>query len=546
MTTPTLDVTFEPPAKGQWISLRDHFPRALTPEYSDILCAAMFAGEAIPFAEYGMPVKTLEVRPVHGHVYVAPAPLLGGYSNSLPPGPLLKLAARLVPAFRRRTKAAERTLATRPWLEVAKRWYATERYDWIARCSALQSVEVDAISDDELVNHLEATRALARAGYERHFSLHGPDLIPTGLLLSCCDDWGVAPEFVLPVLVGSTPASVGRGPELDALRAAVASSGADPDSLDDVRAIAGPELDAFLHQFGSRLVTGYDIDSLSLGELPSLVVQLARPARTHGDVEDSDAALDELRSRIPVEHHAELAERVADARATFGMRDDNGPITGAWPMGLLRRAVLAAGRRLTTAGALEAPTDALEVTVAELGALVRGTGGPSTATVVERKAFRAARSQLEPPLTLGPEVDLPLAALPEPMRKIARAQLILRDTFTVPIGEVRVDLTGDGLGDASYTGTACVAADPADALARLRPGDVLVATGTTPAYNMALSIAGAVVVEEGGLLSHAAVIAREVGLPAVIGAGGCMMSIPDGAMVEVDPRAGKVRVLAVA
>jgi phosphohistidine swiveling domain-containing protein len=208
--------------------------------------------------------------------------------------------------------------------------------------------------------------------------------------------------------------------------------------------------------------------------------------------------------------------------------------------------MLAAGRRLATAGALEAPTDALEVTAAELGALLRGTGGPSTATVVERRALRAARSQLEPPLMLGPEVDLPLAALPSPMRKIARAQLILRDTFTVPIGEVRVDLTGDGLGDASYTGTACVAADPADALARLRPGDVLVATGTTPAYNMALSIAGAVVVEEGGLLSHAAVIARELGLPAVIGAGGCMTSIPDGAMVEVDPRAGKVRVLTVA
>jgi pyruvate,water dikinase len=71
-----------------------------------------------------------------------------------------------------------------------------------------------------------------------------------------------------------------------------------------------------------------------------------------------------------------------------------------------------------------------------------------------------------------------------------------------------------------------------------------VATGTTPAFNMALSIAGAVVVEEGGLLSHAAVIARELGLPAIIGAGGCMRAIRDGATVEVDPVAGKVRVLA--
>src|SRR5205085_10614580 len=103
-------VTFTPPGKGQWISLRDHFPRALTPEYERLLCTAMPEGEAIPFAAYGMPVQTLVVRPVHGHVYVAPEPLLGGFSDSLPPGPILWAAARLVPAFRRRTKAARAAL----------------------------------------------------------------------------------------------------------------------------------------------------------------------------------------------------------------------------------------------------------------------------------------------------------------------------------------------------------------------------------------------------------------------------------------------------
>jgi pyruvate,water dikinase len=88
-----------------------------------------------------------------------------------------------------------------------------------------------------------------------------------------------------------------------------------------------------------------------------------------------------------------------------------------------------------------------------------------------------------------------------------------------------------------------VAADPRDALDRLEPGDVLVAFGTTPAYNVVLSMVGAVVVEEGGLLSHAAVIARELGLTAVVGAAGAMAAIPDGAQIEVDPAVGRVRVL---
>lgn len=52
------------------------------------------------------------------------------------------------------------------------------------------------------------------------------------------------------------------------------------------------------------------------------------------------------------------------------------------------------------------------------------------------------------------------------------------------------------------------------------------------------------VCEEGGLVSHAAVIAREMGLPAVVGAAGRMDHIPHGALVEVDAAAGRVRVLA--
>jgi len=72
---------------------------------------------------------------------------------------------------------------------------------------------------------------------------------------------------------------------------------------------------------------------------------------------------------------------------------------------------------------------------------------------------------------------------------------------------------------------------------------VLVVPCTTPAFNMVLAMAGAVVTAEGGALSHAAVLARELGIPAVIGAPRALLDIPDGATVEVDPVAGVVRVL---
>ena len=65
---------------------------------------------------------------------------------------------------------------------------------------------------------------------------------------------------------------------------------------------------------------------------------------------------------------------------------------------------------------------------------------------------------------------------------------------------------------------------------------------TSPAFNSVLAIAGAVVTADGGALSHAAVLARELGIPAVIGASGAL-SIPDGHTIEVDPVGGAVRLV---
>jgi rifampicin phosphotransferase len=101
---------------------------------------------------------------------------------------------------------------------------------------------------------------------------------------------------------------------------------------------------------------------------------------------------------------------------------------------------------------------------------------------------------------------------------------------------------GVGIGAAPYTGRACVAATPEDGLERLQPGDVLVTTHTTPAYEAVMAVAGAVVTESGGLVSHAAVVCREQDIPAVLGVSAATSTIPDGATVTVDPTTGHVTV----
>ena len=89
-----------------------------------------------------------------------------------------------------------------------------------------------------------------------------------------------------------------------------------------------------------------------------------------------------------------------------------------------------------------------------------------------------------------------------------------------------------------------IADSPEQAIDRLRHGDVLIVPCTTPAYNAVLTLAAAVVTADGGPLSHAAVLARELGISAVVGARGALTEIPDGALIDVDPVVGEVRVVA--
>ena len=78
---------------------------------------------------------------------------------------------------------------------------------------------------------------------------------------------------------------------------------------------------------------------------------------------------------------------------------------------------------------------------------------------------------------------------------------------------------------------------------RLQPGDVLVARTTMPAWTPLFAVASALVTEVGGMLSHAAVTAREYGLPAVLGVPDATKRIRDGQLVEVDGAEGLVRII---
>ena len=527
---------------GSWQQFADHFPRPITPEYERLFRATFEPAQAEVYERYGIPFRGLRVAVIGGYVYLAPEPLVGDPAATLPPKPVLWVATRVVPAFRRRRAQAKTVLRDRPWLDDVDHWRRELRPLWERTNLALQDVPVGEIDDQELAAHLRRCRANAEEGYRLHFRLHGPDLVATGLLLARGQEWGIDPRELLDALVGSSPASTGRDADLEFVRTRLAAASQPPTTVDDIHA-AGPDvaaaLDRYLRTHGRRVVTGYDVDSRCLDELPGLIVALVStpPERSAAPVE-----VEPLRDRVPGRDRPEFDRLLSDANATYGLRDENGGLTGAWPIGLLRHAMLAVGRRLAERGRLADPEHAVEVTVDELLDLLAGTSELGATDVAGRAAARAEAGRTPPPPTLGPPLPGPDAVglFPEPLRLMVRAQVALLEGSLQQGSE---PLTGLGVGGPPVTGRARVASDAADALDRLQPGEILVTASTTPAFNASLSIAGGLVVDQGGYLSHAAVTARELGLPAVIGASGATTRIPDGSVVEVDPARGLARVL---
>jgi phosphoenolpyruvate synthase/pyruvate phosphate dikinase len=94
----------------------------------------------------------------------------------------------------------------------------------------------------------------------------------------------------------------------------------------------------------------------------------------------------------------------------------------------------------------------------------------------------------------------------------------------------------------TYEGTARIINSPSD-FKRLRQGDVLITKNTSAAFNVVLPILGALVADRGGQLSHAAIIAREYGIPGVVSTRHATGIVPDGARVRVDGAAGSVEVI---
>lgn len=544
-----MDFRWDPPGPGRWACDRSHMPSGATPLIQHIASTAMPAGMRRTFAEFGTPLDTLDVRFVNGQFYSRLRPLIrpDRPSASTPPKFVLKLAVRLHPEMRRRNATAGRVIVEQPWNQVIHDWHHGGKAVLVAANLALQDVDLAGLDDAALLAHVHRCIDHCTTSWEHHFWLHGHDLGPLGQYLQEMITWGIPAGEALSLLEGASPSTSAPSRALREIRDLVEAAGRQPATLDELRSIS-PEIETlvadYLRHRGMVLFSRYDLDGITLGERPDLVLAAIMNAEVHDTSVEVAERTARVRGTLDARHHARFDDLLGQARAAMDLRDDNGPTTAEWPAGLLRMALLEVGRRLAGRGLVDRADLVFELRHDELVPALFG-GAPSGAALEERAAVRAAQKSATAPAVLGPEEAAPsLDVLPADLARLTSMVTTIMEHLGMDGGAAQSGLHGTGVGTRAMQGRARVAASPEDALDQLEPGDVLVVAGTTPAYNLVLSLAGGVVTADGGPMSHAAVIARELGIPAVIGARGALTDIPNGSLVEVDPVAGEVRVLA--
>jgi pyruvate,water dikinase len=192
----------------------------------------------------------------------------------------------------------------------------------------------------------------------------------------------------------------------------------------------------------------------------------------------------------------------------------------------LRRFVLRAGRRLTELGVIADASDVFHLHRDEVPGLLREPED-RRALVEERRREQARFAAIQPPRFLGAPSDGGDG-----------------DRFDgVRIASSEPDqLRGTGASAGIVRGPARVTMTQADFEA-VRPGDIIVCASSNPSWVPLFAIAGGLITNTGGVLSHAAVVAREFALPAVVGTGDATTRIADGRLVELDGTTGVVRLL---
>jgi len=299
---------------------------------------------------------------------------------------------------------------------------------------------------------------------------------------------------------------------------------------------------AYLEKFGDRCLEELKLESLTLHDEPlTLLRSVGQFARRFGASGLVDAGME---AKLRAAAEARVTEALAGRgvkRLVFDwvlkhcrarVRDrENLRFERTRLFGRVRRIYVELGKRLHAVGRLAEPRDVFYLTVEEALGFVEGTAATTDLaglTALRKREFAAFKEKAEP-------AD----------RFATRGAVYLGNAFkaegetVVPTGDA---LKGIGCCPGVVRARARVIVDPRDAV--IESGEILVAPRTDPGWIMLFPAAAGLLVEHGSLLSHSAIVAREMGIPAIVSIDGVTVWAKTGDWLELDGATGVVRKVA--
>jgi phosphohistidine swiveling domain-containing protein len=557
--------TFAPPEPGSWFLDPTHWTRPVTRFQAEIFPDAFKRGFGESLRRYGSLLEYLQASFVNGFPYMCARPVaVPKDAVGPPPKDVWDALARSHPEITRRLETSASVFERRLWREDLERWDREVKPAAIRGHLALLAVDPEALDTTDLLAYIDRCRENQIQGTYVHHLFNVPALLPVGDFLVHAQEWtGRSAAELLGLLQGANPDPLGADQERDHLvfairrdpsaRELLSTPGEPAEVVAALRSSPGETgvlAAAYVDRVGYRPVNGEDVGEPSVHELPELVVGAIRSAVEAAEApavaEEVASRPGEVRGDVPAASRRTFDELLAEARALYRLRDERGTYADLWAIGITRRAILAAGRRLGATGRIAEPAHSVEADYAELRRLVASGEGPSADELAARAQYRMEARYADAPPFLGAEPAPPLPAewLPPGAARLERAiGAVVTAIFAAPEPQTEErKVRGLGVSPGIYRGTARVIRSTEE-FGRIEKGDVLVTNSTTTAFNIVLPLLGAIVTDRGGLLSHAAIVAREYGLPAVVGCTDATAVIPDGARVSVDGSLGEAEVV---
>jgi pyruvate,water dikinase len=297
--------------------------------------------------------------------------------------------------------------------------------------------------------------------------------------------------------------------------------------------------EAYLAEFGHRTHRLADPGSPTWQEDPTPVARLVLSTRENDSRDpkvererlaaERDAFAASVRDRLSAEERGVFESLLDTARANYPITEDHNHWIDQQSPADLRLLCAEFARRMTARGALDATEDLSYLTLEEIALWGFGRADPLRPRVARRRAEHAANRRITPPETLG--------APPEPSPWV--------DRFggpAEPIAAGKGEIGGVAASAGVARGSVRVVRTLAEA-AELQKGEILVCVTTDPTWTPLFGVAAALVTDVGGSLCHAAVVAREYRLPAVVGTHTATRTLRTGQWVEVDGGRGIVRLI---